>query len=52
MARNKQEQILYLTKRRVSGMSDRDFIEELEHLYNIGFDNGRNYYIPTMDIRD
>lgn len=52
MARNKQEQILYLTKRRVSGMSNLDFIKELEYLYEIGFDEGRNYHIPTMDIRD
>lgn len=52
MARNKQEQILYLTKRRVSGMSDKDFITELERLYEIGFDDGRNYSIPTMSIRD
>lgn len=52
MARNKDEQIQYLTKRRVSGMSDKDFKKELERLYNIGFDDGRNYYIPTMSIRD
>lgn len=52
MARNKKEQILYLTKRRVSGMSDKDFQEELERLYYIGFDDGRNYDIPTMSIRN
>lgn len=52
MARNKYKQIEYLMKRRVSGMSNKDFMEELERLYNIGFDDGRNYDIPTMSVRD
>ena len=47
MARNKSEQIAYLLKRRNSGMSDKDFLKELETLYNIGFDDGRSYYLPT-----
>lgn len=52
MARNKHEQIQYLMKRRVSGMSDNDFNKELWRLYYLGFDDGRNYYVPTMDVRE
>ena len=52
MARHKQEQISYLTKRRRSGMSDADFTKELERLYDIGIEDGRGYDIPTMSIRD
>lgn len=52
MARNKYEQIDYLMKRRVSGMSSRDFNKELIRLYNIGFNDGRSYYVPTMDVRN
>lgn len=52
MARNKQEQILYMLKRRRGGMSDADYIKELERLYELGFNDGRNYDIPTMSIRN
>lgn len=52
MARNKQEQIAYLTKRRRGGMSDKDYMSELERLYNLGFEDGRNYDVPTSSIRD
>ena len=52
MARNVQEQIDYLMKRRKGGMSNADFQKELERLYNLGFEDGRDYDIPTASIRD
>lgn len=52
MARNKEEQIAYLIRRRNSGMSASDFKKELEYLYQIGVYDGRDYYIPTMSTRD
>lgn len=52
MARNKYEQIAYILKRRIGGMSDKDYKKELERLYDLGFEDGRDYYIPTMSIRD
>lgn len=52
MARNVQEQIAYLMKRRKSGMSNADFQKELERLYNLGFEDGRDYDIPTASIRN
>lgn len=52
MSRNKNEQIAYLLKRRNSGMSQQDFTKELERLYQLGFDEGRDYYIPTMSVRE
>ena len=52
MARNKNEQIAYLLKRRHGGMSENDFKKELETLYQIGFEEGRDYDIPTMSVRD
>ena len=52
MARNKQEQIAYILKRRNGGMSARDFERELERLCDLGFEDGRDYDIPTMSIRD
>ena len=51
MSRNKTEQLNYLIKRRNSGMSDDDYEKELNYLYELGYNNGRNYYIPTMSIR-
>lgn len=51
MARNKEEQINYLLKRRHGGMSQQDFKKELEYLYNLGCLDERGYYIPTMSIR-
>lgn len=52
MARNKNEQIAFLLKRRNSGMSQIDFKKELERLYQLGFDEGRDYYTPTMSVRE
>ena len=52
MARNKEEQINYLLKRRQSAMSQQDFKIELEYLYDLGFLDGRGYHIPTHNIRD
>jgi len=52
MARNKIEQIAYLQKRRYSGMSVNEYEKELERLYQLGFDEGRDYYTPTLSIRD
>ena len=52
MARNKNEQIAFLLKRRNSGMNQQDFMKELERLYQLGFDEGRDYDIPTMSVRD
>ena len=52
MARNKDEQIAFLLKRRNSGMSASDYKKELEILHQIGFDEGRDYDIPTMSVRD
>lgn len=52
MARNKNEQIAFLLKRRNSGMSQIDFKKELERLYQLGFDERRDYYTPTMSVRE
>jgi hypothetical protein len=52
MARNVHEQIVYLMKRRKGGMSNADFQKELERLYDLGFEDGRGYDIPTASIRD
>lgn len=52
MARNKEEQIAYLLKRRKSAMSQQDFKKELEVLYDLGCLDERGYHIPTMSIRE
>ena len=42
MARNIEEQITYLLKRRISGMSNEDYEKELRYLYVLGCDYGRD----------
>jgi len=54
MARNHVEQINYLLKVRKGkhgGMSDRDYREQLEKLFSLGFEEGRNHNLPTDSIR-
>ena len=54
MARNRYEQINYLIKVRRGkhgGMSDRDFRDQLEKLYSLGVEEGRNSDLPTDSIR-
>lgn len=54
MARNHFEQINYLMKVRRGkhgGMSDRDFRDQLEKLYSLGYEEGKTDCLPTDSIR-
>ena len=42
MARNTEEQIAYLLKRRRGGMSDADYEKQLRYLHELGYDYGRD----------
>ena len=55
MARNKNEQINYLLKVRRGkhgGMSDADYRQQLQNLFELGFEEGRTYQVITQFVNE